>query len=124
VWLLQDQTIRIYLCSVLRLLVVAHIVPSTPIPITVMMEAICYFETSVLTKAIEHNIPENGILHRKLLINPLMHFMNLNGFLIIVQLNENSLGFDTYCHVYRVCVCGSVTINNTWIRIGYRIYSL
>jgi hypothetical protein len=29
-----------------------------------------------------------------------------------------------YCHVYRVCVCGSVTNNNTWIRIGYRIYSL
>jgi hypothetical protein len=31
---------------------------------------------------------------------------------------------STYCHIYRVCVCGSVTNNNTWIRIGYRIYSL
>jgi hypothetical protein len=29
-----------------------------------------------------------------------------------------------YCHVYRVCACGSVTNNNTWVRIGYRIYSL
>jgi hypothetical protein len=29
-----------------------------------------------------------------------------------------------YCHIYRVCVCGSVTNNNTWVRIGYRIYSL
>jgi hypothetical protein len=27
-------------------------------------------------------------------------------------------------HVPCVCVCGSVTNNNTWARIGYRIYSL
>jgi hypothetical protein len=31
---------------------------------------------------------------------------------------------DIYCHIYRVCVCGSVINNNTWVRIGYRIYSL
>jgi hypothetical protein len=27
-----------------------------------------------------------------------------------------------YCHVYQVC--GSMTNNSTWVRIGYRIYSL
>jgi hypothetical protein len=41
-------------------------------------------------------------------------------YIQVVFMYSNSL----YCHVYRVCVCGSVTNNNTWIRIGYRIYSL
>jgi hypothetical protein len=31
-------------------------------------------------------------------------------------------GVVKYCHVYQVC--GSVTSKSTWIRIGYRIYSL
>jgi hypothetical protein len=46
---------------------------------------------------------------------------------MIRKANYEQKTFDCetrYCHVYRVCVCGSVTNNNTWIRIGYRIYSL
>jgi hypothetical protein len=48
-----------FLHSVLRLLVTANI-PSSVILVTLMMEAICSFETSVLTRATWHNIPENA----------------------------------------------------------------
>jgi hypothetical protein len=44
-------------------LVTANIVPSSPVLVTLMMEAIRYSETSVLTRATRHYSPEDGILH-------------------------------------------------------------
>jgi hypothetical protein len=41
----------------------ANVVPSSPILVTLMMEAIRSFETSILTRATRRNIPEEGILH-------------------------------------------------------------
>jgi hypothetical protein len=46
-----------------RLLVIANIVPSTPILVTLMKEALRYFETSFPTRATSRNITEDGILH-------------------------------------------------------------
>jgi hypothetical protein len=46
-----------------RLSVTANAVPSSPILVTRMMDAVLSSETSVLTRIRRRNIPEDGILH-------------------------------------------------------------
>jgi hypothetical protein len=52
----------VFLCSMLQLLVTANIVPSSLILVTLMMEVIHSTKMSVLTRAIRHNFPAEGIL--------------------------------------------------------------
>jgi hypothetical protein len=47
----------------LLLLVTSNVVLSTMILVTLMTEEICSFDTSLLTRATRHNIPEDGIFH-------------------------------------------------------------
>jgi hypothetical protein len=41
----------------------ANVVPSSPILVTLMMEALHFSETSILTRVTRPNIPVDGILH-------------------------------------------------------------
>jgi hypothetical protein len=55
----------VFLFSVHRLLLIAYVAPTWPILVHLMMEALHYFETSVLTRVTWRNIPKYGIVHSR-----------------------------------------------------------
>jgi hypothetical protein len=53
----------VFLCTVRQLIVTASVVPSSPILVTLMKEALSSSKTSVLTTSTWRNIPADTILH-------------------------------------------------------------
>jgi hypothetical protein len=57
------RALLVFLHCVLRLLVTANVVPSSPTLVALMIEMIRSSEMSVLTRATRRNIAENGIIY-------------------------------------------------------------
>jgi hypothetical protein len=68
-----DVTLRgphlVFIRSVRQLLVTASVVPSSPILVTLMMEALSFSETSVLARTTRRNISEEAILRVPMLVH-------------------------------------------------------
>jgi hypothetical protein len=75
----SNRSTLVTLPNVLQFLVTANFIPSSPILVTLMMETIRAFVTTVLTTSSLRNIPEGGILHNKNYLEYLMSLFNKRG---------------------------------------------
>jgi hypothetical protein len=77
--------------SVIQLLGTVNVVPSSPILVILIMEAICSFENSAATTATRCNIPEDGILRSHRTENLKFYkltFLQMEAY-IYIRVNKN-----------------------------------
>jgi hypothetical protein len=86
-----------------RLLVTANVVPSSPILVTLMMEALSFSETSVLTTATRRNIPEDGIHHTLYLSSYKTPWLLFIKWTILTE--QPILLGEFQCQIMRTAVC-------------------
>jgi hypothetical protein len=69
-----------------RFLVMANVVPISPIRVTLMTEALSSSETSVLTRVTQHTFPEDSILHSR-------RRENLKSYSVLFHSGHLDMGF-------------------------------
>jgi hypothetical protein len=82
-----------------RLLVTANVVPSSPILVILMIEALRCSESSALIRTRQRNIPEDGILHPwgwiskplTQLPQPLILSLRTNIYIYILKISDISV---------------------------------
>jgi hypothetical protein len=95
------------------LLVTASVLPSSPILVTLMKEALSSSEMSVLTRATRHNIPEDTILHthchenlKSYIRKPSFIIASLEFLQYVLPLSQNYL--NMCCCMFAVCFLQSI----------------